>query len=190
MGMGCLDNHVRIFSTSILDNSCFRNTHSFSTPSAVLSLDMASNDMMIAVGTLNHGIIVRAREGHDKSLDKYLQLQQYENDPIAQYDDDIRNWMESRNKLRYMTEAQAVGDEKYIRYGSKDWVLRGQKLKLPPNVSKDKIKPQTQQLQLDDVTPTTMLVRFKNRKKMKQYDIALKQFRYSDALDFALKAKD
>ena len=151
---------------------------------------MSTNDMMIAIGTLNHGIIVRAREGHDKSLDKYLQLQQYENDPIAKYDDDIHKWMQSRKKLRYMTEAQALGDEKYIRYGSTDWYKRGQNAKLPSGVTKEQISKQTQQLQLDDITPTTMMVRFKNKKKMKHYDMALKSFRYSDAMDHALKAQD
>merc|ERR1719410_2566571 len=89
-----------------------------------------------------------------------------------------------------MTEAQAMGKEKYIKYGSKDWYLRGQKLKAPDNVNVNELKPQKNELQIDDITPKTMLVRFKNRKKMRQYDIALKQFRYADALDFALRAKD
>eukprot|EP01083_Nonionella_stella_P055901 147398_1 len=188
---GCLDNHVRVFTTSITGDSMFKNSHAFTTPSAILALDMSANDMMIAIGTLNHGIIVRAREGHNKSLDKYLKVQQYEDDPIAKYDEDIREWMESNKKLSYMTHEQAIGQDKYVPYGSRDWVIRGQKLKLPSNMRKQDVGPQTQQLQLDDVARcNTMVVRFKNRKKMKQYDIALKQFRYSDALDFALKAKD
>ena len=72
---GCLDNYVRVFTTSatgilhVFDVIClsdkylymfvikqviriFKNTHAFSIPSAILSLDMCVNDMLIAVGTL------------------------------------------------------------------------------------------------------------------------------------------
>lgn len=168
----------------------FKNSHAFSVPSAILSLSMCANDMMIAIGTLNKGIIVRARQGHDKSLDRYIQLQQYENDPVAKYDHDIKKWMQSRQKLRYMTEAQVMKKQKHIPYGSRQWVLRGQNLKLPPGVVKSQLQPQTQQLQMDDLTPTTMLVRFKKVKQMKKYDLALKDFKYTDALDIAIKSKD
>ena len=98
--------------------------------------------------------------------------------------------MESRKRLRYMTEAQMMHRQKYIRYGSRDWFERGQKLKLPPGVDRSKLQPQTHRLQTEELTPTTMLVRFKKTTKMKQYDRSLKAFRYSDALDLAIKAND
>jgi len=191
---GCLDNHVRVFTTSITGDSIFKNSHAFSTPSGVLSLDMCANDMMLAIGTMNDGIIIRARDGHNKRLDKYLELEAYENDPIAKYDDDVREWMETRQKMKYMTQEQATGDEKFIPYGSRHWALRGQNAKLPANMSMDEVNLQpwssSQRLQTEDLTPNTMFVRFKRKKKLKQYDAALKKFRYADALDAALKSKD
>ena len=75
------------------------------------------NDKRIAIGTLSSGLVTRARGDGSEDLDRWIRIQQYENDPLAKYDDDVREFMENRQKLRYMSnEAQAMGKEKYIRY--------------------------------------------------------------------------
>ena len=119
------------------------NVHTFPVPSGVLSLAMSNDDKRIAIGTIGSGLIVRGRGDGMEALETALQVQQYENDPLAKYDADVKEFMESRKKLRYMTEAQALGGEKYIKYGSRQWEIRGQSLKLPENVKVADLKPHT-----------------------------------------------
>ena len=99
--------------------------------------------------------------------------------------------MDNRQKLRYMSnEAQAMGKEKYIRYGSRDWALRGQSLKLPPKINFEDLKPRTKDLQVDNVGWNLTVVRKKRWRPHKGYDSAFRSFQYRKALDLALKSKD
>lgn len=66
------------------------NVHSFPVPSGVLSISMSNNDKRLAIGTNRSGLITRARGDGMDDLDRWNKIQQYEYDPLAKYDDDVR----------------------------------------------------------------------------------------------------
>lgn len=189
---GSIDQFVRVFRFQQGGNSnkAMENVHAFSVPSGVLSLSMSKNDKRIAIGTIKHGLITRGRGSGMEDFERWIQQQHYENDPIAKYDDDYKEFMTEGEKRRYMTEPQAEGKEKYIRYGSRDWVLRGQNLKIPDRISTKDLKPHTTSLQVDNVGWNLTVVRKKKFRKYKNYDRALRQFEYKKALNIALESKD
>merc|ERR1719242_1883332 len=139
---------------------------------------------------MKNGLITRGRGSGMEDFEKWLRIQEYQYDPIAKQDRDIREFMEKRAKMTYMSEEQAMGKEKYIRYGSRDWALRGQNLRIPDKINYGDLKPHSKTLQVDNVGWNLTVVRKKKFRKYNAYDRHLRNFEYKKALNVALESKD
>ena len=194
----CLDKQVRIFDCH---SNEFANTHVFSLPSAVLSVDISNDGRCIAMATLQNGILFKTKPNNNNN-NINIQIDDTAKKSNETNDNDIEQLMKSSFEMN-----QKIDDKKMIRYGSKDWFIRGQKSKQGlTETEKREAHSQAQSKKMDDIkmseindqgsllidqlNRSTMSVTFKQRSKLKQYDMALKQFRYADALDAALSTKD
>ena len=185
---GCLDNYVRIFDIGNVNNITLK--HIYNAGSSVLNIGMSKDDTVIGIGTLKNGILFKKRQNNNRNnFDDYYKELNDDNDPINKMDIDIKN-ISKRPK-------------KKILYGSKQWVERGKHITVPNNLNDNEMKKFKQSKQLStfdaftdynqiytNISEKFMVVKFKQQKKFKAYDTALKQFRYSDALDHALKTHD
>jgi len=166
------------------------NVHSFRVPSGVLSLAMSNDDKRIAIGTLSSGLMVLARGDGQEDFERALRSRQYEDDPMAKYDDELREHMERRQKMRYMTEAQAMGKQEFMAYGSWKWSERGQRRKVSDVVTAENLQPKRIGVQAENVGWNLTVVRTKKFQKLKEYDNALRTFQHKKALDICLDSKD